>query len=169
MINRWELPISDDLWFYGSAQNIPPTLNATIMQGSQVFSNGQLKSGFQTQLVSILTGSPNSSACAGLADAFDVSETVLIGSGQAANPGFNLAVDPDAFALTDTVPGALQFGSNGTVPSHGPNVVQTPVATVQDGVNSWTFYSDVYNPPPPPPVRRPAPRPRPRRGPQPQL
>jgi hypothetical protein len=140
-IDQYQLSTADKKWFFGP-NNIPADLEATITQGSQVFKNGQLKTGFATQLLNILTGDPSSSQCDGLANAFDVAEgTVLASTPGPPISGLDYIVNP--------VPGALQFGSNGAVPYHAGYVIQTQVATMKDGTDVWTFYSDVYKPPPP--------------------
>jgi RHS repeat-associated protein len=148
-LNQWSLSPADKAWFYGP-NNIPTSFAATVTTGagrSQVFtSSGQLQAGFTTQLLNILTGSPNSSQCEGLATAFDVAQGTINAYNGTPIPGLSYIADP--------VPGALQFGSNGATPTHGAGVTQTAVATLQDGSNTWTFYGDVYNPPPP---KRPGP------------
>ena len=159
-LNRWNLSASDKAWFYGP-NNIPSSFAASVTTGSarsQVFtSSGQLTAGFTTDLLNILTGSPDSSQCEGLATAFDVAQGTIN-----AENGNHI---PGLLYITDPVPGALAFGSNGAVPSHSRYVVQTKIDTIVDSPNTWNFYSDVYKPPPP--VRRPPPR-RPRRPGQPQ-
>jgi len=154
-LNRWNLSSSDKAWFYGP-NNIPSSFAASVTTGrtrSQVFtSNGQLATGFATDLLNVLTGSPASSQREGLATAFDVAQGTI----NAENGNYI----PGLLYITDPVPGALAFGSNGAVPSHSSYVVQTRIDTIVDGPNTWNFYSDVYKPPPV--VRRPPPR-RPRR------
>jgi hypothetical protein len=161
-LNRWSLSNAQKVQFYGSAANVPQTFAATVTTGStrsQVFtSSGQLTAGFTTQLLNILTGSPDSKQCEGLADAFDIAQGTI--------DAFNFPnVDSGTFTqqtglgyIANPVPGALQFGANGAVPSYNPRVfVQSPVDTITDGKDTWVFYSDT---PRPPIVRRP---PRPRR------
>jgi RHS repeat-associated protein len=157
-INQYRLSPSDKAWFYGP-HNIPGSFAATVTTGparSQVFTNGgQLTSGFTAQLLNILTGSPGSDDCAGLAVAFDTASGVI----EAANGAGAVLVSP----IPDPYPNALQFGSNGYVPGHGGYVVQSPAGQIPDGDNVWTFFSDVYNPPRPtvrrpPPIRVPRPR-----------
>lgn len=149
-LNRWDLSPSDKAWFYGP-RNIPSSFAASVTTGntrSQVFtSSGQLTAGFTTQLFNILNGSPNSASCDALGQAFDVAQGTINAHNGTPIPGLDYIPDP--------VPGALGFGSNGAVPTHSPSVTQTPIATILDGNNSWTFFSDVYTPPPPRPVRRP--------------
>jgi len=149
--NQWNLSASDKNWFYGPG-NAPSSLIATITTGSgrsQVFtSTGQLTANFNTQLLNTLTGKENSSQCAGLEQAFDVAAGVITGAGNLKN-----GITP----IPDPVPGALQFASNGAVPTHSPYVTQGSLPSITDGNNTWTFFTDTYTPP----VRRPRP---PRRG-----
>jgi RHS repeat-associated protein len=151
-LNRWDLSASDKAWFYGPS-NIPTSFAASVTTGnsrSQVFtSGGQLQAGFTTQLMNILTGSPDSSQCEGLAVAFDTAMGTIRAHDHDPISGLGYIPNP--------VPGALQFGSNGAVPSVGPYVTQTVVATMTDRGNLWAFYGATYNPPPP--VRRPPRRP----------
>ncbi|MBZ5586752.1 MAG: RHS repeat-associated core domain-containing protein, partial [Acidobacteriia bacterium] len=160
-LNRWDLSASDKAWFYGPS-NIPTSLAASVTTGnsrSQVFtSSGQLQAGFTTQLMNILTGSPDSSQCDGLAVAFDTAMGTIRAHDHDPIPGLGYFPNP--------VPGALQFASNGALPSVGRYVTQTVVATMTDRGNLWTFYGATYNPPPPvrrPPRRPPMPPGRPRR------
>src|ERR1035438_9102485 len=115
-------------------------------QASRTF---QLTPGFTTELLGILTGSVNSTQCAGLAAAFDIAMGVI----EDANG--TPAADAIAPLVPDPYPNALQFGSNGAEPSHSKYVRQTRVGTLYDGANAWSFYSDIYAPPKP--VRRPPP------------
>lgn len=153
-LDRWNLSASDKAWFYGP-RNIPTSFAAAVTTGntrSQVFtSSGQLTAANTTTLLNILTGSPDSSQCEGLAAAFDVAQGTINANNGAHIPGLDY--------ITNPFPGALAFGSDGAVPSHSPFVRQTPVGTVQDGIHTWTFFTDTYTPPP---VRRPPRRPRPR-------
>jgi hypothetical protein len=159
-LDRWSLSASDKAWFYGP-RNIPTSFAATVTMGntrSQVFtSSGQLTAGNTTTLLNILTGSPDSKECQGLSEAFDVAQGTL----DAYNlPGYDPAFFEKVTGLlyiTNPFPGALAFGSDGAVPSHSRAVTQTPVGTVQDGIHTWTFFTDTYTPPP---VRRPPRRPR---------
>jgi RHS repeat-associated protein len=152
--NQWNLSTSDKNWFYGPG-NAPSSLIATITTGSgrsQVFtSTGQLTTNFNTQLLNTLTGAENSSQCAGLEQAFDVAAGVITGAGNLKN-----GITP----IPDPVPGALQFGSNGAVPTHSPYVTQGSLPPITDGHNTWTFFTDTYTPP----VRRPRPPRPPGRG-----
>jgi RHS repeat-associated protein len=160
-LDRWNLSASDKAWFYGP-NNIPATFAATVTTGntrSQVFtSSGQLTAANTTTLLNILTGSPSSTQCAGLATAFDVAQGTINANNNNPIPGLDY--------ITNPFPGALAFGSNGAVPSHSGAVTQTVVGTATDGSNIWTFYTDSYTPPPP--VRRPPRRPPGRGGPRPQ-
>jgi RHS repeat-associated protein len=141
-LNRWNLSASDKAWFYGP-NNIPTSFAASVTTGnsrSQVFtSSGQLAPGFTAQLFNTLNGSPDSSSCEGLATSFDVGQGTINAENGTAISGLLYIPDP--------VPGALTFGSNGAVPSHSRYVTQRPITTIQDGINSWTFFSDKYNPP----------------------
>ena len=159
-LDRWSLSASDKAWFYGR-QNIPTSFAATVTMGntrSQVFtSSGQLTAANTTTLLNILTGSPDSNECQGLARAFDVGQGTIDAYNFPGNdPGF-FEKSTGLPYITNPFPGALAFGSDGAVPSHSPAVKQTPVGTVQDGIHTWTFFSDTYTPPP---VRRPPRRPR---------
>ncbi len=88
----------------------------------------------ENQLLSVLTGSPDSSSCTGLATAFDVAQGTLDAEAGLHIPGLGY--------IPDTVPGSLQFASNGALPSVGPGIAQTQIYSVQDGSNSWAFYND---------------------------
>ena len=112
-LNRWDLSASDKTWFYGR-DNIPTSFAAAVTTGhtrSQVFTSaGELTEGFTTQLMGILTGSPDSKECAGLADAFDVAQGTINAHNGTKIPGLRYISNP--------VAGALAFGSNGAEPSH---------------------------------------------------
>ncbi len=157
-VNRWDLSAKDKAWFYGR-NNTPTSFAASVTTGnarSQVFtSSGQLQSGFTAQLMNILTGSLDSSQCAGLVDAFDTAMETILAHNNTPIPGLGWIPDP--------VPGALSFGSNGAVPSHSVYVIQTPLTTIRDGTDVWTFFTDSYRPPKPirrlPPRRGRGPRP----------
>jgi RHS repeat-associated protein len=147
-VNQWNMSPADKALFYGPS-HIPSSFAATVTTGaarSQVFTyTGQLTPGFTAQLLSILTGSPNSSQCEGLVDAFMVAQGVL----NAANGTVYLG----EYYIPDVIGTAVVFGSNGHLPQHAPYVTQTPVGTIQDSGNVWIFYGDIYAPPPP--VRKP--------------
>jgi RHS repeat-associated protein len=144
--NQWGLSPSQKSAFYGG-NNVPATFIDTVTQGSNVFTQGQLNSGFYAQLVTILTGSVNSVQCGALVDAVTVASGVV-------KAATNDKTIPEA-AVSNSVPGALQFASGGTIPGHGPNVVEQPVAAF-DG---FTFYQPVARPtrtrPGPPKRKRP--------------
>jgi RHS repeat-associated protein len=129
-VNRWQLSYSAAVAFYGSATSIPATFQATVTQGSQVFSGGVLKVGFTDMLYNILAGSPGSSACNGLDYAFAVANGVALGADGL--PG----------GIADPVPGALQFSSSSTgVSGSAPGGAGAPVGTIADGSYTWTFYA----------------------------
>jgi RHS repeat-associated protein len=146
-VNRSNLSPSQQAAFYGSA-NVPTSFVNSITLGpsrSQVFNSiGQLLPQFETQLDTILGSSPTSTLCGGLESAFNVAGGVLNANIGPAVAGYPYVPNP--------VPGALQFGSNGAVPSHSSSFTQGTVANLVDGNNLWTFYSDT---PVPPPVRKP--------------
>ena len=143
-LNQWDLSPSDKVWFYGP-NSIPETFQQTVTMGqarSQVFTpSGDLKAGFTSELLDILTGSPDSSECKGLATALDVAQGTINAHNGRPIPGLLFIPNP--------VPGALTFGSNGATPSHGRDVTQTNIATLVDRGNIWRFFGYHYNPPPP--------------------
>jgi hypothetical protein len=156
MENLYSLPLSQKTAFYGLGNVIPISLTATVVANSQVFSNSQLLSGFNTQLNTILLGSVDSTQCNGLISAFNVAAGVISAAQNVAIPGITPIPNP--------VPGALQFGSNGAVPTHSSSFTQGTVGPpLLDRGNTWTFYSETPNSPLPPPVRQPPPPRGPRR------
>jgi RHS repeat-associated protein len=90
LLHQYSQSDADKLKFYGSQANIPASFQATITSQSQVFSNGQLKAGFASQLLSILTGPLNSDGCRGLGAAFDVAGGVI--SAYNASVGFGTLI-----------------------------------------------------------------------------
>jgi len=126
--NRASLSPAQAAAFYGR-NNIPATFQAVVsgFSGSQVWSNGTLKSNFTGQLDKILGGGASNSLCNGLINSIEVGVGVTSG------------------IITNNVPGALQFASGGVVPGHGPGVVEGTVATF----GNFTFYQPIY------PTRRP--------------
>lgn len=120
--NRAALTAQQKAAFYGPS-NVPQSFDAIVTgpQGSQVWSNGQLKPGFASQLNSILNGDPNSPLCNGFAGALNIATGVVGGT------------------IADNVPGALQFASGGAVPGHSGSITEQPVAKY----GTFTFYRPV--------------------------
>jgi len=138
-VNRYNLSDADKRK-YGFTTS--PDFRDVILQPnqSQVWSNGQLKAGFQTQLIRILAGSPDSQDCQGLALSLNTAARVL---NTAAG---NMMVVP----APNPVGNALFFASGKAIPRVHTSFSLEEVTTI-DG---FTFYRLVEKPEPPAPRAR---------------
>ena len=123
--NQSNLTAAQDLLFFGNNGAPAATIGGLAMAGSYVWSNGQLQSNFSNQLGSIEAGAANSPQCLGLIAAYNVATGVINGS------------------IADNVGGALQFNSNGTVPTHSRGVIENKIATY----GPFAFWQPTYPPP----------------------
>jgi hypothetical protein len=143
IINRFNLSPAGKNDFYGARAPQPVTFAETIFKASDVWTglnpaaygaaaavaNVHLKSGFAAQLYNILSGSPDSGLCAGLAVSLGTALRVL----QTAS---GITISPGAEPFSNPFPNALYWTTGGVVPGH--DTAHRPVLLgVVDGVSFW--------------------------------